>query len=186
MTQLLALESFDDIEVADAVESGSFQDGYDEGHAAGLETARAEQAALTEECVQVLNAIDFTYVEARRQMLDALQPFLQDLAEKVLPHCVANGFASQIAALISDAVEQSAGAALTLHVHPAQRSAIAKAAETTAANIMVVSDPNLSPHAAWVENAGSEAFLDMDGLLASIAEILSAINITDDRNADGQ
>jgi len=186
MPQLLALESFDQAETAEVVESGSFQEGYDEGYAAGLETARAEQAALTEECVQALNAIDFTYVEARRQMLDALRPFLQDLAEKVLPHCVANGFASQITALISDAVEQSAGAALTLHVHPTQQAAIAQAAETTAANIMVLSDPKLSPHAAWVKNAGSEAFLDMDGLLASIAGILGAINITDDRNAHGQ
>lgn len=185
MPQLLTLESFDDTDIAEAVENRGYDDGYAEGYAAGLQTARVEQATLTEECVQALNAIDFTYAEAQRQMLDALQPLLRDLAEKVLPHCVANGFAGQIAALISNAIEQSAGTTLTLHVHPDQQTAIATAAHTTTANIVVTADESLSPHAAWIKHAGSEAFLDMDGLLAAITAILSAIEDTNDRTAHG-
>ncbi|MDX8346404.1 hypothetical protein SLH49_00245 [Cognatiyoonia sp. IB215446] len=185
MSQLLSLESFDDIEIDDAVETRSYQDGYDQGYTAGLHAALAEQAALTEECVEALSAIDMTFTEARRQLLDSLQPLLHDLSDKVLPHCVANGFADQIAALIFDTTKQNAGATLTLHVHPSQQAAIAATAQKTTANVIIKTDPSLSPHAAWLAHSGSEALLDMDGLLASIAEILKAISITDDRKPNG-
>lgn len=181
MPQLLSLESFDSQRVDDSAPTASYQDGYDEGYAAGLQAANAQAAALSEDCLHALNTIDFTYAEARRQTLDALTPFLHALAHKVLPHCVENGFADQIAQILVDAAEQQASEAVTLHVHPSQNAAIAQVAEKTAANVIIHADPDLGQHSAWIKHAGTEAHLDMDALLAAIAETLRAINYLEKR-----
>ncbi|MEM9787413.1 MAG: hypothetical protein AAF801_12990 [Pseudomonadota bacterium] len=181
MAQLLSLESFDNPATEDQAQNATYQDGYDAGYAAGQSAARDEAAALSEECVQGINTLDFTYAEARKQVLDELAPLLRQIAQKVLPHCVATGFADQIASLLIDATENSIADAVVLHVHPSQKAAVTQAVQRTSANVDVQTDPKLSEHAAWVKHAGTEAHLDMDALLAAISDTLSALDHIDNR-----
>lgn len=181
MTQLLSLESFDGAAIDDPSQNESYQDGYDQGYAAGFQAAREEAAGLSEDIVQAINTIDFTYAEAQSQILGALSPLLHAVVSKVLPHCVEAGFGDQIAQLLIQAAEQEVGAAITLHVHPNQHAAVAKAAQNAPAKVIIQTDPNLSEHAAWIRRADTEALVDMDQLLTAISEILGAIDHLENR-----
>ena len=179
--QILSLESFDDPVFDDAAEQGTYQDGYDEGYAAGLQAASAAAATLNEECAQALTSIDFTYAEACKQTLDALAPLLQDIVDKVLPHCVENGFANQLSEMLAAAAQQDGSKALTVHVHPTQHAAVTQAAASTVAQIDVHADPALTEHAAMIKNGRTETLLDMDRLLSAITETMRAIHHIENR-----
>lgn len=181
MGQALSLESFDDEQVEDITATEAFQQGYQEGLQAGIAQTAADAAALDAAFVQSLENIDFTYTEARSQLLGSLGPLLTTIVEKVLPHCVAEGFAGQLADMLLQAAAQDANAAITLHIHPSQRSAIEAATKDAAVQISLHDDPQLDPHAAWIRQKRSETLLDVDSLLAAISETLGAIHHIENR-----
>ena len=181
MGQALSLESFDDEQIEDITATKTFQQGYQEGLQAGIAQTTADAAALEAEFVQSLGNIDFTYTEARSQLLGSLAPLLTTIVEKVLPHCVAEGFAGQLADMLLQAAAQDAKAGITLHIHPSQREAVESATSDAAVNLSLHEDPQLEPHAAWIRQRRSETLLDADGLLAAISEALGAIHHVENR-----
>lgn len=181
MPQLLALESFDDAVAQEPSQNQHYQSGYDDGHAAGLQAAHEEIAALSEQFVQTLNDVDFTYAEARKQVFDSLIPLMTEVVEKVLPHCVTNGFSNQIVDLLIQTAAKQTGTAITLQVHPSQHAAVAEASQNIAAEVIVQSDPTLSEYAARIKNGDAEQILDMDTVLTAISEILGAVHHSEDR-----
>lgn len=184
MGQALSLESFEEEHVEDVTETDGYQLGYQEGLQAGLAQAAADAAALNAELVQSIGNIDFTYTEARSQLLGSLTPLLTTIVEKVLPHCVAEGFAGQLADLLLQAANEDANAAMTLHVHPSQRIAVEAATKDIGDQVIVQDDPQLDVHAAWIKQERSETLLNVDSLLTTISETLSAIHHTEDRTED--
>lgn len=181
MGQALSLESFDDELVEDITATEAFQQGYQEGLQAGIAQTTADAAALDAEFVQNLGNIDFTYTEARSQVLGSLTPLLTTIVEKVLPHCVAEGFTGQLADILIQAAAADAKAGISLHIHPSQRSAIEAALTDAAVSVTLHDDPLLDPHAAWIRQNRSETLLDVDGLLAAISDTLGAIHHLEDR-----
>lgn len=184
MAQALSLESFEEALVEDVTESDDFQQGYQEGLQAGIAQSAADAAALSAELVQNIGNIDFTYTEARSQLLGSLAPLLTTIVEKVLPHCVAEGFAGQLADLLLQAAGEDANAAMTLHIHPSQRTAVETASQDMAGQVTIQDDPQLDMHAAWIKQERSETLLDVDNLLVTISAALGAIHHTEDRNED--
>lgn len=181
MAQVLSLESFDNGAADDPTTSKDYHQGYEGGFAIGVETANAEAEALSAQFVQSLNAIDFTYAEARNQLLASLEPLLLNVAAKILPHCVENGFVGQLADILQQAAAQDATSAVTLHIHPSQKAAVESAAQNTAAQVIIATDPTLNKHAAWIKHGRQETLLDIDGLLDAIGETLRAIQRPPDR-----
>ena len=181
MVQLLSLESFDNCAADDPTTSPDYHHGYEDGFAVGVETANAEAEALSAQFVQSLNAIDFTYAEARSQLLASLEPLLLQIATKILPHCVESGFVGQLADILQQAAAQDAASAVTLHIHPSQQTALKSAAQNTAAEVTIVTDPTLSEHAAWIKHGNEETLLNVDGLLDAIGETLRATQHPQDR-----
>ncbi|WP_341367497.1 hypothetical protein [Yoonia sp. BS5-3] len=174
MGHALTLESFDDVETEEIAPLRTFEEGYEEGLQAGIAQTQAEIGALNAELVQNIGNLDFGYVEARNEIIGSLTPLLRAVVEKVLPHCVAEGFAGQLADLLMQTAEQDASAAINLHVHPGQRAAVETAVEQTATQVILHDDPSLSEHAAWIGHQRTETLLDIDGLLSAITETLGA------------
>lgn len=181
MGQALSLESFDEDVVEDAPSEEAFQQGYQQGLEAGTAQAAAETAALNAELVQNIGNIDFTYAEARGELLGALTPLLTTVVEKILPHCVAEGFAGQLTNLLLEAAKQDGAAAINLHIHPSQRAGVSAALTDSPAQVTLHDDPGLTPHAAWIGHGRKETLLDVDGLLMTISETLGAIHHQIDR-----
>ncbi len=181
MAHVLSLESFEDALTESSGPSADFDQGYQEGLAAGVATVQAETEALSAAFVQTMSDIDFTYAEARGQILASLSPLLTLITEKVLPHCVAAGFTGQLSALLMDAAAADTAANIELHVHPAQQAAVEAAMQALPTKVTVIGDATVSEHAAWIAQGRSETRLDADRLLARIDEILRAIQHIEDR-----
>ncbi|MEM8537130.1 MAG: hypothetical protein AAGF56_04625 [Pseudomonadota bacterium] len=183
MGQVFPLESFDDdTPVIDPAEA-AYHEGFTAGQAAGQAAAEADQLALKASLVQAIADLEFTYSEARGEMTRALAPVFQALVEKVLPHCIAGGFATQIASVISAHVAAGQTSGLSIIVHPSQRAAITAALGDDANRIAWGEDAALDVHAAWVGHAAGEVLINFDQLLDEISAILGALN-SDDMRSD--
>lgn len=177
----LALESFEEALQQSDAPSPDYDLGYAEGFAAGQAAAKADGAILDDRLVQNVADLSFTYLAARMQIFKALEPMFTAIAERLLPHCVQMGFPTQIA----DMFLQNADAALapaTLHLHPDTVPAVTTALKDVSLEIKIASDPHLTPHAAWIGQAGEEALIDMDRALADIKEILAAISTAEEES----
>lgn len=182
MAQSLTLESFEDVLADPAGPSPDYNRGYEDGLAAGTAAAQAEAAGLSESCVQALSDIDFTYAEARGQVLAALAPLFSAVIEQILPHCVEAGFAGQVAETLLQAAKSDTNAPIKLHLHPDYAEAVKSATAELSNRITVVSDPAQDLHAAWIQTGDHETRLDVGALLVQIGEILSALDDTQQRN----
>lgn len=176
MANVLSLESFETALTADDGPSSEYSLGYEDGLNAGLAAARTEIDALNEQFTQSITEIDFTYAEARGRVLQSLAPLFRALTEQVLPHCVENGFAGQLAEKLFSLANNEAGKPLTLFVHPDFEIAASNLITALPAQAIVQADPELGRHAAWIGPIGNEIKLDVDSLLAEITSNLTAIN----------
>lgn len=182
----LALEAFDAAPPDETARNTAFQEGYEEGLRAGRIAAEAESGALHASLVQAINDIDFSYAEARAQLLISLQPLFATIVEKLLPHCVDAGFPSLVVDELNAFADSGIGGPMQIHVHPDQLEAVGQATEGLKTEVSVKPDPTLDLHAAWIQCGNAEAKLDLDRLLAQITQALEPIMHSQDRtNANG-
>lgn len=183
MGSVVNLESFDMQQTADNGPTAAYQDGYDAGYAAATEAANYAADQLRSDLVQTLSDMTFTYREAQQDVMASFASLIQTLVETVLPTCVDLGLARQIADLVMDRQAANHGETVVVHVHPSQQHPVAQATADIAARITIMADATLSPHAAWIGNAGGDTYLDMDICLAEIAELLSSLHHDNQRNS---
>lgn len=152
--------------------------GYDQGYAAGWEDATAaqatEQTRLQTELARNLQALSFTYEEARLHVITALGPFLHQLVTRLLP---ATGHAA-LAPVIRDTLlplaEQAADRPLTLRLNPAARPDVeALLARLPAPPLRIEEEPSLSRGQASLRRGEGdtlcETLVDLDRATATIA-----------------
>ncbi len=173
MSGILSLESFEDVITQDDTVSEDYNRGYEEGLAAGTAAAQAEVGALQQQFVQSICDMDFTYAEARGQLLLSLEPLFSALVTQVLPHCIENGFAGHLRKVLQQAAEDDASAPISLFVHPDNYDAVLALKGALPAAISVQPDPSLDIHAAWIEKIQHGTLLDTAALLAEITTALS-------------
>lgn len=182
----LSLEPFDAAPVDDSGPNATYQEGYEDGLRAGLAAAQADSTALHASLVQAISDVDFSYAEARAQLLTALQPLFATITEKLLPQCIGTGFPAHILDELNAAANSGASGPMRIHVHPDQQDAVRKTAECLKTDISVGADPSLDLHAAWIQCGNAEAKLDLDRLLAQITQALEPMMLSQDRtNTDG-
>lgn len=171
----LSLESFEADEADDNNAAVAFNDGYQQGFDAGQAAAAADHMALAAALVQSISDIDFTYAEARAQVMQSLDPLFEALTTAVLPHCISSGYAKQVADILTSAAAADTEGPFRLHVHPDQVPAVDAATADLAGKIKIVPDAALSAHAAWIQHGAGETHLDLDRLLTQITEALGAV-----------
>ncbi|PUB11613.1 hypothetical protein [Yoonia sediminilitoris] len=180
MTSVLMLESFEAAVAVDDAIGPEYSQGYQDGLAAGTAAVQVEIGMLDDTIVQCISDIEFTYAEARAQLLCSLQPLFTTLVEKILPQCVDSGFVAQVAGILYNAAEQDTQPEITLHVHPQNVAQIANQLASLEKDVAVKPDQTLSTHAAWLLQGRVETFLDLDSLLEDITEALNTISLEQD------
>lgn len=178
----LTLESFEDALTDETYPRTAFDDAYQQGFDAGRAAAEMDSATLGSALVQAINDIDFTYTEARAQLLKSLGPLFETLTATVLPHCVKTGFAGRLAEELGRAAAADTHSPIRIHIHPDQQIAVQLATEHL--EVEVHADPALGPHAAWIERGNTETQLELDRLLDRINEALGAIATPENRTTN--
>lgn len=175
----LALESFEDALTDESGPTTAFNDGYQQGFDAGRAAAEMGSATLASALVQAISDIDFTYTEARTQLLKSLAPLFETLTATVLPHCIETGFAGHLAEELARAAAADTNNPVRVYIHPDQQIAVQMATEHL--EIEIHADPALGPHTAWIQRGNTETQLELDRLLDQINAALGAIATPENR-----
>jgi flagellar biosynthesis/type III secretory pathway protein FliH len=186
MAGVINLESFDVDEITDLGPHQDYDDGYAAGFAAATDAANLAADNLSHDLVQALSDMTFTYREAQQDVMESLRSLIEALVETILPTCASLGVAGQIADIVMARHMENQTETIMVHVHPDQQHAVQDATADIAPRVTILVDPTLSPHAAWIGQAGMNSFFDIDRCLADIRQILGSLyQDTQRNNANG-
>ena len=150
---------------------------YEEGYKAGWDDAAAAGEAdgegLRREAARNLQALAFTYHEARGHLMEGLGPLFDAICDRLLPDMAQ----AALGGMVRETLIPLAGAALdrpvTLVLNPAGRAAVEAAlADSPAPPVDLVEDPTLGEAEVHLRGATEERRIDLD---AAAAEIRAAI-----------
>ncbi|MGY6410615.1 MAG: flagellar biosynthesis protein [Alkalilacustris sp.] len=151
----------------------SYEEGFKAGWDDAVAAAEAEGESLRREAMRNLQALSFTFHEARSHLLDGLATLIEAICDRLLPEIAR----SAVGGHVRDAVLPLAGAAMdrpvTVLLNPATRSVVEEAlAGGTAPPLDIVEDPDLGEAEVHLRSGGEERRIDLD---AAVAEIRAAV-----------
>ena len=174
----LADEGAEDVLVVNAsdIEDARLH-SYEAGYKAGWEDASAAHAAgqaeLRADVARNLQAMSFTYHEARGQILRAIEPLLTDIAARLLPEVSRAVLPAQISAVLLPLAEQATEVPVTLVIHPDARADVeAFASLPSGLPIAIHETDALGPGQATLRLGEVETRIDMDGAVAATAALI--------------
>jgi flagellar biosynthesis/type III secretory pathway protein FliH len=175
------LESFDEVPPSDP--SGeAYDQGFRDGQAAAEHLAQADQNRLSEELVQSIRDLEFSFAEARADLTAALAPVFAAICDKIFPAIIDGIYARKIADVISTAAQCQTPDRFQLAVHPDQSGAVQAAVGIFGMDLKVVPDAELGKYAARLDHAENAELFDAEHLVAEIAAILQTMTHTAERN----
>ena len=180
MAARIKLESFetaeaggDTVVMADEELEEARLAAYESGYGAGWDDAVAardkEQGQIGTDLARSLQALSFTYHEARGHVLKALAPLLTEMAARVLPAVAAETLAPLIAQELRPLAAKLAEVPVTVVVSPLNREAVAAVlARETALPLTLVEEITLGEGEARLCFGDAEQRIDLDGAIAAI------------------
>ncbi|MEH6772374.1 MAG: flagellar biosynthesis protein [Cereibacter changlensis] len=150
---------------------------YEQGYGAGWEDAMAAQAAdqarLKADLGRNLQALGFTFHEARVHVLRAVEPLLVEVATHLLPALAREALAPLVLEVLMPLAEEMAERPLTLVLNPAARPAVeALLGEATGLPLTLVEEPTLGEGQVHLRIGDTETRIDLDRAIADIAAAL--------------
>ena len=147
---------------------------YETGYAAGWEDAvnaqTTGQTRINEEVARNLQALAFTYHEARSHVLRTLEPLLRDMVAKVLPDMAREALGQFVLEALRPIAARLTDTPVTLTLNPASRAAVERhlAAETSLP-LRILEEPSLGEGQVYLRFDDREQQVDLDGVITAIA-----------------
>ena len=163
---------------ADQVSAVVFEDArlaaYETGYSAGWEDAIAAQAddqtRLHADLAQNLEALSFTYHEARGHVLRTLEPLLRDMVAKVLPDTARQALGQIVLDTLRPVAATLAATPVCIVLHPASRVLVEPLLRAKGTfPFTIVEESSLGEMQAYLRLGDTEQRVDLDGVIASIA-----------------
>jgi flagellar biosynthesis/type III secretory pathway protein FliH len=162
---------------ADTAEAAALEElrlaAYDQGYAAGWDDSAAaladEQRKLQAELARNLQALSFTYHEARGHLIRAIAPLLEEIATKLLPRLAREAIAPMVLDTLMPLAEDLADAPVTIVINPAAREAVEQLlASATGLPVTLRDEPSLGEGQAYLLLGEIEARVDLDRAITLI------------------
>lgn len=182
--QSLRLEIFADTEPADRAaeppEPGEAarQQGYEAGYQAGWDEARL--AALREadleaqEVSRALQALDFTFHDARAHVLKGLAPLVGEIVGRLLPQVAAATLPQLVAEAVQPYLDGASEVPVEVMLHPDQRARVERHLATAPAlPVRILEAPDQPPGQVTLRLGASETRIDPAAAIAAIEQLLS-------------
>jgi len=147
---------------------------YDSGYAAGWEDATAaqngDQSRIRADLARNLQALSFTYQEARSHILRAIEPLIAQMTDKVLPLIAKETLGAVVLDTLLPLADNMADAPVTLVLNPVVRAAIEPlVTEVTGLPLTIEEEPSLSEGQVYLRLGPSETVVDLDRATQEIA-----------------
>lgn len=146
---------------------------YDQGYSAGWEDAAAaqsdEQGRMRSDLGRHLQALGFSYQEARMHVLKAIEPLLVEIVGRLLPDIARETLAPVVLEALMPMAEAMADTPVTLVMNPAARPAIEQLLErATGLPLILQEEPTLGEGQVYLRLGTSETQIDLDRAIADI------------------
>lgn len=164
---------------------------YDTGYAAGWEDAAAAQSGdrthIQAELARNLQALSFTFHEARSHVLQSLRPLLSEMVAKLLPTLARDTLAPVVLDALLPLAEKLADAPVSLVLNPASRAAVAALLENeTSLLLQITEEPSLSEGQVYLKLGDCETQVNLDRAIAEIsAAVRGFFEIPEKEKANG-
>lgn len=185
MTSRLRLESFEprapeDAELAldpaefEEAKLAAFEKGYQAGWDDAVAAQNSETARLHADLGQNLQALGFTYHEARQHMLDALRPLLIDICAKVLPELARDSLAPVVAEQLLPAADNLISAPIAVVCSPVALPQIEEILATRSDLPLIFEpEPTLGEGQAYLRFSETETRIDLDAVVGAISQAVT-------------
>ncbi len=150
---------------------------YDAGYSAGWEDAAAaqdgDQSRIKADLARNLQALTFTYQEARSHVLRALEPLFAEMIGKLLPSLARETLGGIVLDVLMPMADGLADAPVTIVLNPAARTAVEPLIESaTGLPLIIEEESSLGEGQVYLRFAEAEALVDLDHAVADIAAAL--------------
>jgi len=146
---------------------------YDTGYSAGWEDAIAaqsdEQGRMRADLSRHLQALGFSYQEARMHVLKSIEPLLVEIVARLLPDLARETLAPVVLEALMPMAEAMADTPVTLVMNPAARPAIETLLDrATGLPLILVEEPTLGEGQVYLRLGTTETQIDLDRAVADI------------------
>jgi len=163
---------------SDSLEEAKLE-AFDKGYRAGWDDAVAAQEdeaqRLRAEIGRNLQALSFTYHEARAHLLRGLGPLMTEICDRLLPEVARAALGGIVRETLEPIAAEALDRPVTLVLHPDAREAVEAAlAENAAPPVTLIEETALAPgqlHLRWDEG---ERRIDLDAAVAAIGAAVTA------------
>lgn len=150
---------------------------YEQGYTAGWEDASSaatqEQTRIRADLARSIQALGFTFHEARAHVLKALGPLMQEMTGRLLPEMAREALAPTVLETLMPLAERMAEAPVELVLNPAARIPVESLLEqATGLPLTIVEEPSLSEGQVYLRLGGSETRIDLD---AATGQLTAAV-----------
>lgn len=186
MSRPWVLESFDeassvpfpDPETGEALSEDERLHAFDQGYKDGWDdAARAhadEQGRISEELAANLQAMSFTYHDARNAVLNEMEEILKGVVERVLPSALVPSLGATIVERIRSASTDSASVEVQISVHPSNSERLTELiGDMVAPPLRIVEEPTLGDGQAYLRFGESEQKIDLEAVLQELSDAVS-------------
>ena len=161
---------------------------YDQGYSAGWEDAVAaqseEQSRMRADLSRHLQALGFSYQEARMHVLKAIEPLLVEIVGRLLPDLARETLAPVVLEALMPMAEAMADAPVTLVMNPNARAAIEMLLDrATGLPLTLLEEPTLGEGQVYLRLGTAETEVNLD---RAIADITAAVRGFFDLNTTGE
>lgn len=169
----------------------AFDKGYKDGWEDATRAHAEDQAHISAEFGNNLQALSFTYHEARAAMLSEMETLLRGLVEAVLPGVARQTLGRMIRERLAEAAEALSDVPLEIVVAPCNRARVDALLENRVAPPVVVrEEPSLGEGQAFLRFGDREEKLDLDAVLTeirtAIEDFFAAAEATSDNPSEDQ
>lgn len=150
--------------------AASYETGYSAGWEDAVNAQTTEQTRINEEVARNLQALAFTYHEARSHVLRTLEPLLRDMVAKVLPNMAREALGQFVLEALRPVAARLTDSPVTLTLNPASRAAVeAHLAAESSLPLRILEEPSLGEGQVFLRFDDREQQVDLDGVITAIA-----------------
>lgn len=159
---------------------------YETGYSAGWEDAMAaqsgDQSRIRADLARNLQSLSFTFHEARDHVLQAIEPLLTEIVNKLLPVLAHDVLPAKVLEILMPMARNLADVPIHLVISPASRAAIDQVLEqTTGLPITVTEEPSLSEGQVYLRLGETENQINLDRATQEISAAVKGFFVLPER-----
>ncbi len=164
-----------DTEALEEARLAAYEQGYGAGWEDAFAASQTDGARLQADLAHNLQAMGFTFHEARVHVLRALEPLMRQIATRLLPEIARAALIPTVLEQIMPLAEAAAGTPVKLIFNPAVREPLEAAiAGLTGLPLDLVAEPTLGEGQVYLRLGDSEAEVDLDRAVQAIATAIQS------------